>query len=46
MLNFDELNIVLVEIESVINLRFIMYVYDDDKDFNLCLLIFLDLIYG
>lgn len=45
MLNFDELNIVLVEIESVINLRFIMYVYDD-KDFNLCLLIFLDLIYG
>lgn len=44
-LNFDELNIVLVEIESVINSRPITYVYDD-KDSNSCPLTPSDLIYG
>ena len=44
-LNFDELNTVLVEIESVINSRPITYVYDD-KDSNSCPLTPLDLIYG
>ena len=44
-LNFDELNTVLVEIESVINSRPITYVYDD-KDSNSCPLTPSDLIYG
>ena len=44
-MNFDELNTVLVEIESVINSRPITYVYDDE-DYNSCPLTPADLIYG
>ena len=44
-LNFDELNTILVEIESVINSRPITYVYDDE-DSNSYPLTPADLIYG
>lgn len=43
--SFDELFIVLVEIEGIINFRFFMYVYDDNE-LIFFFLIFFDLIYG